>query len=142
MKNNNKTIIIQCKYWSKNKIIHEKHIAQLFGTVTKYKIDNPNEKNVVGLFVSHTILSDEAKIFANVLGIQIKENVELGEFPMIKCKNDRDKEWNYETKIYHLPMDQQYDNTKINPKNGDFYSFTIIEAEEKGYRRAYKWSGN
>jgi hypothetical protein len=68
VKRNNTTKIVQCKYWSKNKTIHEKHIVQLFGTVTKYKMDNPNEKNAAGLFVSHTVLSDEAKNFANALG--------------------------------------------------------------------------
>jgi len=38
-----------------------------------------------------------------------------------------------------LPMDQQYDTTKINKKDGDFYAFTVQEAEDKGYRRAHKW---
>jgi hypothetical protein len=61
---------------------------------------------------------------------------------MIKCKNGRDKECDFGTKIYHLPMDQQYDTAKINTKNGDFYAFTIIDAERKGFRRAYKWHGN
>jgi len=139
VKGNNSTKIIQCKYWSKNKIIHEKHIAQLFGTVAKYKIDNPHEINVEGLFVSHTILSDEAKNFANALGIIIREKIELEEYPMIKCKNGKNKEWGYGTKIYHLPMDQQYDSTNINKKKGDFYAFTVMEAEREGYRRAYKW---
>jgi len=141
VKNNNSTKIVQCKYWSKNKIIHEKHIAQLFGTVIKYKLDNPHEDNVVGLFISHTILSDEAKNFANALGIQIRENVEMEDYPMIKCNNGRDK-FGRKTKIYHLPMDQQYDNTIICKKNGDFYAFTITEAERQEYRRAYKWHGN
>jgi hypothetical protein len=136
VKQNNTTKIVQCKYWSKNKTIHEKHIMQLFGTVTKYKMDNPNEKNVAGLFVSHTILSDEAKNFANALGIEVLENIELGDYPMIKCK-----EHGFGEGIYHLPMDQQYDVTKIISENGDIYAFTIEEAESKGFRRAYKWRG-
>jgi hypothetical protein len=141
VKKRNLTKIVQCKYWSKNKVIHEKHIAQLFGTLTKYKIDNPDEKYVVGLFISHTILSEEAKNFAKALGIEIRENVEMGDYPLIKCKNGRDKEWGIKTKIYHLPMDQQYDITKINKQSGDFYAFTIEEAEDQGFRRAYKWHG-
>jgi len=141
VKKDNLTTIIQCKYWSKNKTIHEKHIAQLFGTVAKYKIDNPNEKNVIGLFVSHTVLSDEAKNFASALGIHVLENRELGEYPLIKCNIGRDKN-GYKTYIYHLPMDQQYDSTIIDKLNGDFYTFTIEEAEKKGFRRAYKWHGN
>jgi len=142
VKKDGSTIIIQCKYWSKHKTIHEKHIMQLFGTLVKYRIDNPNEQNVQGLFVSHTQLSDVAKEFAKALSIEIEENVELGEFPLIKCNNGHDKEYGYRTKIYHLPMDQQYDVTKVNKKDGDFYAFTIEEAESKGYTRAHKWHGN
>lgn len=36
--NGKKLLIIQCKYWSDTKTIHEKHIFQLFGTVTEYRI--------------------------------------------------------------------------------------------------------
>jgi hypothetical protein len=28
--------VIQCKYWSKEKTIHEKHIFQLFGSTLEY----------------------------------------------------------------------------------------------------------
>ena len=38
------TLIIQCKYWSQFKTIHEKHIFYFFGTIFEYKINNPNEK--------------------------------------------------------------------------------------------------
>lgn len=31
--------VIQCKYWAQHKVIHEKHIAQLFGTTIAYKIE-------------------------------------------------------------------------------------------------------
>ncbi len=45
-------------------------------------------------------------------------------------------------KIYHLPMDQQYDRI-INKKNSKLtYCKTINEAESLGYRKAYKWKGN
>jgi len=43
-------------------------------------------------------------------------------------------------KIYHLPFDQQYDNTKIFEK-GEFYCRTTEEAERKGFRRAFRWHG-
>lgn len=33
-------LIIQCKYWSGEKSIHEKHINQLFGTTISYSIEN------------------------------------------------------------------------------------------------------
>lgn len=137
VKDVNTTLIIQCKYWSKNKTIHEKHIAQLFGTTYKYKIDNPNEKKVIGLFISHTTLSDEAKNFGRTLGIKMMENVELGEYPIIKCNIGTNGD-----KIYHLPMDQQYDSTIIDKKKGECYALTIEEAEGLGFRRAYEWHGN
>jgi hypothetical protein len=137
-----KVIIIQCKYWSKQKIIYEKHICQLYGTIIKYKIDNQNEnRQIMGLFITHTTVSNEARLFAKALDIEITENVELGEYPIIKCNNGKDGYGN-KTKIYHLPMDQQYDNTIIEKEKGDFYAFSIQEAEEQGYRRAYKWHGN
>lgn len=141
IKNSNSTKVVQCKYWSREKIIHEKHIAQLYGTLAKYKFDNPNEKEVIGLFVTRTVLSDTAREFSKALGIEIKENVELGEYPLIKCDNRKD-EFGIQTKIYHLPMDQQYDIVKIDKRKGDCYVLTIEEAESMGYRRAYKWHGN
>lgn len=49
-------------------------------------------------------------------------------------------EFGLQTKIYHLPFDQQYDNVKIN-KPGECFAFTVKEAEGKGFRRAYKWFG-
>ena len=42
--------------------------------------------------------------------------------------------------IFHLPFDQQYDKTKIN-KEDEFYAFTVKEAVESGFRRAYKHYG-
>jgi hypothetical protein len=86
------------------------------------------------MFVTHTHLSDEAKKFADALKVSITEDVELGEYPIIKCNIG-----NEGIKIYHLPMDQQYDKVKIDPKVGEFYASTIEEAEEAGFRRAYRW---
>jgi len=142
VKNDSKIIVVQCKYWAKNKIIHEKHIAQLFGTTVMYRIENPNENRVVeSLFISHTAISDRAKEFARKLNVIVVENVDMGEFPLVKCHTGKD-EYSLETKIYHLPMDQQYDRLKMNYKRGDFYTFTVQDAENAGYRRAYKWRGN
>jgi hypothetical protein len=42
-------------------------------------------------------------------------------------------------KIYHLPFDQQYDRTKIRPGTGEKYAYTVAEAENDGFRRAWKW---
>jgi hypothetical protein len=130
-------IIIQCKNWSHFKTIYEKHIFQFFGTVFQYKDSHP-DTNVKAIFYTTTELSISARTFANALGIEIKENFKFDQsYPCIKCNiNLSTKE-----KIYHLPFDQQYDNTKIiNP--GEFYCCTAREAEEAGFRRAFRWRGS
>jgi len=74
-----------------------------------------------------------------MLQIQIEENVEFQEFPRIKCNINRDVD-GIISHIYHLPFDQQYDRTKIN-KKGEFYAYTVEEAVNHGFRRAFKYYG-
>ncbi len=132
-------LIIQCKYWSKHKTIHEKHIYQLYGTLVSYKIEHDNLLNTASsVFITNTKLSDTARKAAEMLGIFVVEEHEMVEFPRIKCNIGRDEFG--ETYIYHLPMDTQYDIVQIkNP--GEFYAFTVQEAIDAGFRRAYKWHG-
>lgn len=131
------TVIVQCKYWGKDKVIHEKHIAQLYGTTAMYKLENPQEaKNVFSLFICHNSLSDEAKRFADFLGVKYIEELELGDYPMIKCNISNTGE-----RIYHLPFDQKYDDTIIGNRKGEFMAFTVEEAELRGFRRAWKYHG-
>lgn len=131
----NDVLIVQCKNWAQEKTIHEKHIFQLYGTVVMFSLNS--KKNVKGIFVTTTKLSDTAKKVAEHLGITIVENKPLGEFPRIKCHiNKKSGE-----KIYHLPFDQQYDATVIDG-NGECYAFSVKEAEEKGFRRAFKHHTN
>lgn len=130
--------IVQCKYWSAKKQIHEKHIAQLYGTVISYIIENQYLPELVhGIFVTNITLSKTAKRFAQYLGIKYKENYDIGEFPRIKCNIGKDEN-GLPVKIYHLPTDQQYDSVKICNK-GEFFAYTVQEAESKGFRRAYRW---
>lgn len=151
-------LIVQCKCWSnkKKKIIHEKHINQLYGTTIKYYIDHFNQEahtpspddglislfpelkrhKIIPVFVSTVPYSDTALKFANALGVQCR-NIELGIYPMIKCNiSHRDGE-----KIYHLPFDQQYDKCIIEKEEGEFYALTVQEAENAGFRRAMRWRG-
>ena len=141
------THIVQCKCWSSNKMIHEKHITQLYGTTIEYAISNGIKiengilpKNLKPVLITSTRLSDTARAFANSLGVVYHENVvlpcEIHSYPRIKC-NQRSG-----NKIYHLPFDQMYDRTIINESQGDFYAFTVAEAEAKGFRRALHWSGD
>lgn len=143
--------IIQCKYWSKNKTIHEKHIFQLFGTTIEYWlnsnaskektiddfIQNYSARKVVPIFVTSATLSETAKSASNALNIILLENHPYKEYPRIKCNiSGRDNE-----KIYHLPFDQQYDRVVIEPEKNEFYAWTIEEAESHGFRRAFRWRG-
>lgn len=135
--NDSRVLIIQCKYWSQHKVIHEKHIFQLFGTATCYKLDHPDAADrVVALFVTSTKLSDMARRVALDLGIHIVENHAMADFPRIKCNIGHNGE-----KIYHLPMDAQYDVTQIKLP-GEFYAYTVDEAVQKGFRRAYRRHGS
>lgn len=134
-------LIIQCKYWSSKKQIHENHINQLFGTVVCYCFEhNVPVGNVQGVIVTNISLSDTAKRFANYLGICFVENFPIGTYPCIKCNINRSQAGEV-TKIYHLPFDQQYDTCKINSP-GEFYAMTVAEAEAAGFRRAFRWHGD
>lgn len=131
---NGVTYVIQCKNWSQKKEIHENHIAQLYGTTIAYALEN-KKTDVKPLFMTTAKLSPTAVCFAERLGVEISE-VPFAEFPRIKCNISASGE-----KIYHLPFDQKYDATKID-KQGEFYAWTIREAEKKGFRRAFRWHGN
>lgn len=138
------TSIIQCKRWSKDKLIHEKHINQLFGTSVTYAIQNGllnNNTNLKTLdqikiypwIYTTTELSDTAKTFSTILNVKYKELFPFRDYPRIKCNIN-----NTGKKIYHMPFDQQYDRVKLVNK-GEFYATTVKEAELKGFRRANRW---
>lgn len=144
--------VIQCKYWAQHKTIHEKHICQLFGTTLKYWLEQKKilqktqpeflvslirEDEIGGVFVTSTSLSDVAREFAVELGIQVREQYPFEKYPSIKCNiSKRTGE-----KIYHLPIDQQYDRTVIEAKRNECYVRTVAEAEKLGFRRAWRWKG-
>lgn len=145
-------IIIQCKNWSKEATIHEKHVFQLFGTTIEYLLKKSEAKKTIQptlfpellqqnkikpvLFTS-TKLSDKAKQFANILGVGIIENFPLQPYPSIKCNISVHNG----EKIYHLPFDQQYDRTLITEERNECYVETVAEAEKMGFRRAFRWKG-
>jgi hypothetical protein len=131
--------IVQCKYWSQEKQIHEKHITQLYGTSIEYELSLEKPVKVTPVFMTNINLSDTAKKFAERLGVKVYENFKMDAFPRIKCNVNRD-EYGLETKIYHLPFDQQYDRTKID-RAGDFRAFTVSEAVSRDFRRAFRYYG-
>jgi hypothetical protein len=142
--------VIQCKYWSQEKIIHEKHIFQLFGSTLEYAFrlgtfDDLKQLSLFGgsikttgataVLYTSTKISDVAKDVAKKLGVECNERIGISDYPLVKCNISlRDGE-----KIYHLPFDQQYDRTKIKADRGETYVYTIAEAEKAGFRRAWKW---
>jgi hypothetical protein len=131
-----KILIVQCKYWSETKLIHEKHIAQLYGSTIEYALNNKmlNENiTVEPVFVTNIDLSETGKRFAQTLKVTVHK-IDIGIFPRIKCNVNNNE------KIYHLPFDQQYDRTKIENQD-EFYAFTVKEAVEAGFRRAFRFYG-
>jgi hypothetical protein len=142
--------VIQCKYWSQEKTIHEKHIFQLFGSTLEYafRLGQFDELKQLSLFggsikttgakavlYTSTKISGVARDAAKKLEVECNENVRMSDYPLVKCNiSMRDGE-----KIYHLPFDQQYDRTKIIPAKGERYVYTVAEAENAGFRRAWKW---
>jgi restriction endonuclease Mrr len=132
----NKIRIIQCKRWSAEKTIHEKHIFQLYGSMVMMKITDP-PKPLEGVFITTAPLSETAQRCANYLHIKVKlmdPQTIPKEYPLIKCNISRKDG----QKIYHLPFDQQYDKVIIEPEKGEFFAQTIAEAEAAGFRRAWK----
>lgn len=133
----NRIDVVQCKRWSAERTIHEKHVFQLFGTVTAFRIDNP-DTIVRGRFVTTTKLSDRARAFAKRLEISFDQEFAFDErYPCIKCNVSMAEG----EKIYHLPFDQMYDATVVHRDRGEFYARTIEEAEAAGFRRAFRWRG-
>lgn len=129
---NNSRIVIQCKRWSQEKTIHEKHIFQLFGSCILLEQQLSNV-SVSGVFVTTAALSDTARSCASRLNIQVYENFPMQTYPLIKCNISRAGE-----KIYHLPFDQQYDRIVIDSSSGEFYADSVPSAEAHGFRRALR----
>lgn len=126
--------VIQCKYWSQEKLIHEKHILQLFATTHILELGKTDLFNhFTPVFMTNIKLSETALDFAKKLNVKII-NLQLTEFPRIKCNV------NGTNKIYHLPFDQKYDQTQIKNRN-EFYALTVEDAVSKGFRRALRYYG-
>lgn len=88
------------------------------------------------ILVTSMHLSEDAKFYADLLGVEVIEHRTLRKnFPMIKCNINQ----NTGERIYHLPFDEQYDRVIINRSNGEFYALTVFEAEFNGFRRAFRY---
>lgn len=126
--------VVQAKYWAKHKILHEKHVFQLYGTTVLLPLTRPDLKNVrvKAVFAATTNLSPTAAFAAKQLGVEVRNLDMSKDYPLIKCNV------NGKSKIYHLPFDQQYDRVRIDPSRGEAYVRTAQEAEKLGFRRAMR----
>lgn len=140
------TAVVQCKRWSEEKTIHEKHIFQLIGTCLEYACVNHRAKaatielahlGIRPVLVTTTACSQKAREVATLLGVDLRERLSLAPYPAVKCNaSGRDR-----SLIYHLPFDQQYDKVRIEPAKGERYVTTAAEAEALGFRRAFRHRG-
>lgn len=134
-KKDGKTLIIQCKYWAQYKEIHENVISQLYGTAIQYKLSERDTNEIIPVLITNIDISEKAKEFSDYLKIKVIKK-DMRSFPRIKCNiNPSTGE-----KIYHLPMDQQYERAQIKNK-GEFMAFTVQEAIKAGFRRAWRYHG-
>jgi len=127
--------IVQAKCWSRSKVIHEKHLFQLFGTTIHYRHASPGVP-VAAVLATTTSLSDVAAEVAKVLDIRVDTILLPPSYPVIKCNINAGTG----ERIYHLPFDQQYDRTQI-CRPGECYVKAVKEAEEHGFRRAWRYLG-
>jgi hypothetical protein len=150
-KGKNTVDIVQCKYWAKEKVIHEKHIYYLFGTTVEYYLDKfglqghaqlplfpdlVRERNLTPKLITTVDVSPKGEQVAKVLKVSI-EKIPFQRYPSVKCNVAR----RTGEKIFHLPFDQQYDTTLIEEERLECYVDTIAEAEALGFRHAYRWKG-
>ncbi|NUN06645.1 MAG: restriction endonuclease [Bdellovibrio sp.] len=125
-------LIIQTKCWSKNKWIQEKHVFQLFGTMTHFtRTSEKNGRPTKAVFYTTAKYGDVARDAAKVLGVELRTEELNRSYPMIKCSVSSSGD-----KLYYLPFDQGYDNIKIDLHRDEYFTKTVKEAVAKGFRRA------
>lgn len=137
-----KILLVQCKRWSTRKVIPEAVLFQLFGSAVSYYVEKTRSTpSDLGLIFNHiepwlystTAVAQHIRDIALIMGVRIKDDVVVEDWPMVKCNISATGE-----RIYHLPMDQQYDHVLI-AKKGECYVRTVAEAERLDFRRAKRW---
>ena len=74
-KSGENTLLVQCKNWADDKIIHENYIFELYGAAEYYK--RREKENIDISFYATCPLSNKAKIVAVELGIKAHENFKI-----------------------------------------------------------------
>ena len=136
-------LLVQCKNWSLDSTIYEKHICQLYGASRFYdkttiQLEYSNSlfadvewDRATPVFISTTKLDEHAIEVAKKLGVKTEIIPFDRNYPIIKCNINNGQ------KIYHLPIDQMYDLTKI-CNSGECWVSTVQEAVKLGFRRAMR----
>lgn len=134
-KRRNQVYIVQCKKWSRKKVLESNVVDQLHGAHDNYVAEHHLEKNnVIPVLVTSTTASEEAKAHARNLNILLFENVRPGYFPRIKCYIDETG-----NKLYKLPLDDGYDEQPMG-QYGSAFHVRISQAEDAGYTSYFYWS--
>ena len=134
------THIVQCKRLSpiKGLPVRENVIAQTYGASVFHTMEHSHCGTATPVLYTTYEASEIARRFASQLGVRLHEHIQFEPYPCIKCNISQiDNQ-----RIYHLPFDQQYDSTVIGDHKNEFYAMTVKEAEDAGFRRAYRWKGN
>ena len=124
-------LIIQVKCWGKMKVIHEKYIFQLFGSMTHFKLTEKLRQPVVAVFYTTAQYSAIAQNAANILGVELVSKELDRSYPMIKCSTSKNGD-----KFYYLPFDIDYDKIRVNVHREEYFVSTVKEAVQKGFKRA------
>ena len=95
------------------------------------------KRNVTPKLIATIDISPKAEQVANLLGVKI-ERIPFQRYPSVKCNVSR----RTGEKIFHLPFDQQYDTALIEEERNECYVSTVKEAEDLGFRRAFRWHGS
>ena len=69
------TLLIQCKNWAKEKIIHENYIFQLYGAWKFYEKTEKTE--AIACFYCTCKVTNQARIIARILGVKIVEEFKM-----------------------------------------------------------------
>lgn len=131
--------LVQCKRLSEAKGIpvRENTVAQIYGAALFFAHQRGiTATSVTPVIVTSFELSEQAREFANALGVKFQERRAFTRYPAIKCNVGKHGE-----RIYHLPFDQQYDVTGVVPADGDYWATSAQEAASLGFRRAFRWQG-
>jgi Restriction endonuclease len=134
---NNVIHVVQAKRWNIDKrILHMKHVVQLFGTTKLLQIERNFEKSPKAILISTAEFAEDALLVAKALGVTLETVKFEQRYPLIKVHIGRNGE-----PLYHLPFDQQYDRVQLKKDDGDRYVMNIHEALGLGARRAMRYGG-